>query len=52
MQVSLKTDAQAKQLTITLSDVDWGKIQRGGFYQGEQQVQRFHCENPTRTEYD
>ena len=40
MQVSLKTDAQAKQLTITLSDVDWEKMRQGSFYQGEQQVQQ------------
>ncbi|MBS1786785.1 MAG: ISKra4 family transposase [Acidobacteria bacterium] len=40
MQVSIKSNPQAKQLTITLTDVDWVQLQQGNFYEGERQVQQ------------
>jgi hypothetical protein len=39
MQVTITVDQDAKQLTITVTDVNWDKFQGGSFYQGEQQVQ-------------
>ncbi|MEW6296424.1 MAG: ISKra4 family transposase [Thermodesulfobacteriota bacterium] len=39
MQVTITADQEAKQLTITVTDVNWEEIQGGSFYQGEQQVQ-------------
>lgn len=39
MQVTIKADPEAKQLTITVTNVNWDELQGGSFYQGEQQVQ-------------
>jgi len=39
MQVTIRADREAKQLTITVTDVNWEELQGGSFYQGEQQVQ-------------
>ena len=40
MKVSVKSDAQARQLTITLNEVDFDKMKLGSFYQAEKQVQQ------------
>lgn len=40
MQVTINVDREAKQLTITLADLDWEAVQQEDFYQGEQQIQR------------
>jgi hypothetical protein len=40
MKLIINADVQAKQLTITFTDVDWEKAQQGNFYQGEQLVQQ------------
>lgn len=40
MKVTLTADREAKQLTLTLTDMDWEAIQQGDFYQGEQQIQQ------------
>jgi hypothetical protein len=39
MNLTISTNPQAKQLTLTLTDVDWERIQQGNFYRGEQEVQ-------------
>jgi hypothetical protein len=39
MQVTITADRGAKQLTITVTNVNWEQCQDGSFYQGEQQVQ-------------
>ena len=39
MRVTINADRKAKQLTITLTDMDWEAIQQRDFYHGEQQVQ-------------
>lgn len=39
MQVTITADQDAKQLTITVTDVNWDALQGSSFYQGEQQVQ-------------
>ena len=36
MKVTINADREAKQLTITLTDLDWEAIQQGDFYQGKQ----------------
>ena len=40
MRVTINADRKAKQLTITLTDMDWEAIQQRDFYHGEQQVQQ------------
>src|SRR5690554_3294690 len=40
MKVSIKSDAQAKQVTITLNEIDLEKMKLGSFYQAEKQVQQ------------
>src|SRR6266542_5686903 len=40
MKVSIKSDAQAKQVTITLSEIDFEKIALESFYQSEKRVQQ------------
>ena len=39
MKVTINANREAKQLTITLTDLDWEALQQGNFYQGEQQIQ-------------
>lgn len=40
MKVSIKSDAQAKRVTITLSEIDFEKMKLESFYQSEKQVQQ------------
>ena len=40
MKVSIKSDLQAKQVTITLSEVNLEKMALGSFYQAEKEVQQ------------
>jgi hypothetical protein len=40
MKVSIKSDLQAKQVTITLSEVNFEKMALGSFYQAEKEVQQ------------
>ncbi len=40
MKVTINPNGQAKQLTITITDVDWEQVQQGNFYAGEQVVQQ------------
>jgi hypothetical protein len=40
MKVTINPDAPAKQLTITITNVDWEQIQQGNFHAGEQVVQQ------------
>ena len=40
MKVSIKSDAQAKQVTITLSEIDFEKMATESFYQSEKRVQQ------------
>ncbi len=39
MQVSIRIAPKAKQLTITLTEVNWSALQQADFYAGEQQMQ-------------
>jgi hypothetical protein len=39
MKVPINADREAKQLTLTLTDLDWEAGQQRDFYQGEQQLQ-------------
>jgi hypothetical protein len=39
VKVSIKSDTQAKQLTITLNEVDFEKMKLESFYQSEKRVQ-------------
>jgi hypothetical protein len=39
MKVTINADREAKQLTITVTDLDWETVQQRDFYQGEQQIQ-------------
>jgi hypothetical protein len=40
MKVTINADREAKQLTLTLTDLDWETFQDRDFYQGEQQIQQ------------
>jgi len=40
VKVSIKSDAQAKQVTITLSEIDFEKMALESFYQSEKRVQQ------------
>src|SRR4030095_8307267 len=40
MKLTITADRESKQLTITLTDLDWEAVQERDFYQGEQQIQR------------
>ena len=40
MKVTINADREAKQLTITLTDLDWEAVQQQDFSQGEQQIQQ------------
>ena len=40
MKLTINPDAQAKQLTLIITDVDWEKVQQGNFYASEQVVQQ------------
>jgi len=40
MKLTINADVQAKQLTLTFTDVDWEQAQQGNFYQGEQLVRQ------------
>ena len=38
MNLTISTNLKAKQLTLTLTDMDWERLEQGNFYQGEQEV--------------
>jgi hypothetical protein len=40
MKVSIKSDTQAKQITICISEIDLEKMMQASFYQSEQEVQQ------------
>jgi hypothetical protein len=40
VKVSIKSDTQAKQVTITLSEIDFEKMALESFYQSEKRVQQ------------